>query len=114
MDQDSSTYAKDYSESGFWEKTQKFAITAGREVVETAIQLYYTMQSSNTPTWAKTVIIGALGYFISPIDAIPDIVPVVGYADDLGVLTLAAATVVAHISDDVKAKAAMQVEKWFG
>lgn len=79
-----------------------------------ALQLFYALQDSNTPAWAKAVIIGALGYFISPIDAIPDIVPMVGYADDLGVLTAAIATVAAYITDDVKAKAAAQLKKWFG
>jgi uncharacterized membrane protein YkvA (DUF1232 family) len=114
MENDPNIFAKDYSEESFWEKTQKFAKTAGKEVIETSVQLYYAMQSPNTPTWAKSIIIGALGYFISPVDAIPDIVPLVGFADDLGVLTMAAATVVAHITDDVKAKAAAQTEKWFG
>jgi uncharacterized membrane protein YkvA (DUF1232 family) len=55
----------------------------GREVIEKALWLYYAAQQPNTPLWAKTAIYGALGYFISPIDAIPDITPVIGYADDL-------------------------------
>ncbi|WP_211605080.1 YkvA family protein [Vreelandella arcis] len=47
--------------------------------------------------WAKTTIYGALGYFISPVDAIPDLAPIVGYADDIGVLAGALAMVAAHI-----------------
>lgn len=34
----------------------------------------------------KAIVIGALVYFISPIDAIPDIAPLIGYLDDLGVI----------------------------
>ena len=41
-----------------------------------------------SPLWAKTVIIGALGYLICPIDAIPDIIPGVGFTDDLVIMTL--------------------------
>ncbi|HHU79247.1 MAG TPA: DUF1232 domain-containing protein, partial [Clostridiales bacterium] len=63
--------------------------------------------------WAKATIMGALGYFISPIDAILDITPVVGYADDLGVLILALASVALLINDDVKAKAKKKLKEWF-
>jgi len=114
MDEENKGYAKDYSENSFWEKVKTFALVAGKEVIEKALQLYYTMQAPATPLWAKTVIIGALGYFISPVDAIPDIIPVVGYADDLGVLVAAIATVGTYITDDIKAKAADKLAEWFG
>jgi len=114
MSDENSKYAKDYSEESYWEKINGFAKGAGKEVVEKALQLYYSMQASNTPTWAKAVIIAALGYFISPLDAIPDIVPFVGFADDLGVLAAAIATVATYITDDVKAKAEAKLAEWFG
>ena len=41
----------------------------------------------------------ALGYFIAPVDAFPDIVPFLGFADDLGALALALSTVAVHIKD---------------
>jgi uncharacterized membrane protein YkvA (DUF1232 family) len=114
MADESMGFAKDYSESGFWEKVKSFALIAGKEVIEKALQLYYAMQAPLTPAWAKTVIIAALGYFISPVDAIPDIIPVVGYADDLGVLAAAIATVGTYITDDIKVKADAKLAEWFG
>jgi len=39
--------------------------------------------------WAKAIIIGAIIYVISPIDAIPDFIPVVGWVDDIGIVGLA-------------------------
>jgi uncharacterized membrane protein YkvA (DUF1232 family) len=114
MNEDNSGYGKDYSENGFWEKIKAFAKIAGAELIGKALQLYYTMQAPATPVWAKTVIIAALGYFISPIDAIPDAIPVVGYADDLGVLTAAVATVASYITDDIKARAKAKLVEWFG
>lgn len=114
MSEENSGYAKDYSESGFWQKVKNFGKTAGKEVVEKALQLYYAQQAPATPLWAKTVIIAALGYLISPLDAIPDIIPVVGYADDLGVLVAAIATVGTYISDDIKVKAETKLQDWFG
>lgn len=54
--------------------------------MEPALKMYYAATDADTPTWAKTTIYGALGYFISPIDVIPGITPLVGYTDDVGVL----------------------------
>ena len=54
-----------------------------------------------------------MGYFIFPLDAIPDITPVVGYSDDLGVLAMALAAVAIHIKDEHKQQAIEQLERWF-
>ena len=103
-----------FSDDGFWGKVTKFAKTAGKEVIEKALWLYYAAQNPQTPLWAKTTIYGALGYLISPIDAIPDVTPVVGYADDLGVLVAAVAAVAVYITDEVKALTAKKLKDWFG
>lgn len=79
-----------------------------------ALTLYYAMRDKETPKWARGVILGALAYFVLPIDGIPDMVPGVGFADDLGVLTAALAMVVAHITDEHKAKAKEQLRTLFG
>ncbi len=107
------TNATSFSTQGFWDKLLRCAKAAGREVVELALQLYYALQSSDTPAWAKTVIVGALGYLISPVDAIPDVIPVLGFTDDLGILVVAVGTVGIHIMDRIKAQAAAQAGKWF-
>ncbi len=99
-DEEEAKFEKEYSDDSFWDKVKKYAKIAGKNVLEPALKLYYALQDRDTPAWAKTVIIGALGYFISPIDAIPDITPVVGYSDDLGVLIAAVATVGAYIKKE--------------
>jgi len=111
---DHNEYEEAYSEAGFWEKLRKYARGAGREVVEKALLLYYAMQEEKAPAWAKATIAGALGYFIVPIDAITDLTPAVGYADDLGVLVMAIAAVAAYINDDVREKTADKMQRWFG
>ena len=103
-----------FSEGGFWDKLKHYAKSAGKEVVEKALLLYYAGNQENTPAWAKATIIGSLGYFIAPLDAIVDLTPVVGYADDLGVLALALATVATYINDEVRDKAALKMQDWFG
>ena len=104
----------EYSDNSFWDKVKTFAITAGREVIEKALWLYYAAQRPETPKWAKAAIYGALAYFISPLDAIPDITPWVGFTDDLGALAAAIAMTSAYINEDVKAKASQKLWDWFG
>lgn len=107
-------YEKEFSDDSFWDKVKNFAKSAGKDVIEKALWLYFAAQSPQTPIWAKTTIYSALGYFIFPIDAIPDIAPMVGYADDLGVLTAAIAAVAVHITEEVKEQAKQKLKDWFG
>jgi uncharacterized membrane protein YkvA (DUF1232 family) len=107
-------YEEAFTDQGFWSKLGKYAKTAGREVVEKALLLFYAAQEEKAPKWAKATIAGALGYFIVPLDAIADITPAVGYADDLGVLVLAIAAVATYINDNVRQKTAARMTAWFG
>ncbi|MCS7053909.1 MAG: YkvA family protein [Ignavibacterium sp.] len=104
-----SEYSNNYSDESFWDKVKNFAIIAGKELIEKALILFYCLQDPDTPAWAKGVIISALGYFIFPIDALPD--PI--FVDDLGVIATALATVVVHIKEEHKLKAKEQLARWF-
>lgn len=106
-------FSDQYSDEGFWDKVKNYAKAAGESVLESALKLYYAASDSDTPTWAKTTIFGALGYFIFPIDAIPDVVPVIGYSDDLGVLVAAVAATAAHIKTEHTEKAKATLAQWF-
>lgn len=110
---DNSKFANEYSDDSFWSKVKDFAKTAGESVLEPALKMYYAASDSDTPVWAKTAIYGALGYFISPIDAIPDVVPVVGFSDDLGVLCAALAATAASIKEEHAQKAKETLKQWF-
>jgi uncharacterized membrane protein YkvA (DUF1232 family) len=107
-------FEREYSDDGFWTKVRRYAKAAGIEVVERALQLYYAAQSPDTPAWAKRVIYGALGYFVLPADAIPDFIPAAGYADDLGALVMALASVAFYITPAVREKAHQKLDDWFG
>lgn len=97
----------------FW-KLKKYAVIAGKKVVYVVLLLFYTLQKENVPLRAKAIIIGSLGYFISPIDIIPDFIPVLGYTDDFGALMMALAIVSIYIDKEVKSKAKSKLESWFG
>jgi uncharacterized membrane protein YkvA (DUF1232 family) len=106
-------FQTEYSDNDFWEKTKNYAKSAGETVLEPALKMYYSLQDVDTPTWAKAIIISSLGYFISPLDVIPDLVPVAGYTDDLGVLAAAIATIAAHIKEEHSRKAKECLNNWF-
>jgi uncharacterized membrane protein YkvA (DUF1232 family) len=106
-------FSSQYSDEGFWRKVKFFAKTAGEKVLEPALKMYYATLDADTPAWAKTVLIGALGYFISPVDAIPDLIPLAGYSDDLGILIAATVTTAAHIKEIHVTKAKQTLKQWF-
>ena len=107
-------FSKEFSEESFWAKLGKSALKAGKKVVRLALALYFCLHDKDTPAWAKGVIIAALGYFIFPADAIPDVVPVAGYTDDLGGLTLAMTIVGMHVKQDHWEAADEKLKQWFG
>lgn len=113
MADDTKNYEQDYSEHAFWGKIKSSAIEAGKEVTEKALLLYYAACDPRTPACAKTTCYGALGYFISPLDAIPDMTPIVGFVDDLGVLTFAVATVAAYIDQGLRDETREKMKDWF-
>ncbi|WP_322528165.1 YkvA family protein [Salinicola sp. LHM] len=102
-----------YSDERFWGKLTRFGKRAGREVASKALQLYFVLKRPDVPLWAKSTIIGALGYFISPLDAIPDFVAGVGYTDDASVLAAALVAVSIYIDEDIKRQAESVLARWW-
>lgn len=107
-------YRDRFSEAKLWNKLKDYARQAGLKTVYMALLLFYAYKRSDTPAWAKRVIIGVLGYFISPIDIIPDLTPLIGYTDDIGMLSFGLVTIACYINDEVKGSARTQLSKWFG
>lgn len=107
-------YIEAYSEPKLFDKIKKFAKKAGIKVIYLALLLFYTLQQPETPRKAKSVIIGALGYFIFPMDLIPDFIPIAGFSDDLTALAGALVMVAMHVNEDTKRKAKERLRIWFG
>lgn len=103
-----------YSPDAFKSKLAGFARLAGRQVVEKALILYHTLQRPETPAAAKATIVGALAYFVLPVDAIADFLPGVGFTDDLGVIAAALVTISGYVTDEIRETAARQAAAFFG
>lgn len=107
------SYKDKFTQSGFIEKISKIAKRAGSKLVYAALILYYTLQSESVSLKDKTMILAALGYLISPLDVMPDAIPIAGLSDDLGVLLYVLRKVWIDIPEDVKEKAHNKLTKWF-
>ena len=107
------SYASKFSQTDFVEKISKIAKRAGAKLVYAALILYYTLQSDKVSTANKAMIIGALGYMISPLDVIPDAIPIAGLSDDLAVLLFVLKKVWTDVDPDIQAKAKERLAKWF-
>ncbi len=107
-------YSTKYTDKKLFEKLKKISLKAGKKLVYVVLLLYYTLQKDNVPKKVKAVIIGALGYFISPFDVITDFLPFLGYTDDFGALMMALAVVAIYIDKETKIRAKSRLESWFG
>ncbi len=107
------SYKDKFSQTSFIDKIAKIAKRAGSKLVYAAMVLYYTLQSDKVSIKDKAIIIGALGYLISPLDVVPDAIPIAGLADDLGVLIMVLKKVWGQVNEDVKTKAKDKLSKWF-
>lgn len=107
-----SEFEDKYSDTGFWDKVSDSAKSAGREAIEKALTLYYVMTDKGTSVANKAIAVGALGYFISPVDAIPDVIAGLGYTDDVGVMIAALTALSTSITDEIKKKSADKTKEW--
>lgn len=90
-----------------------FALLAGQQVNYAVLLLYYVMVDPKIAIKQRMAIAAALGYFIFPADAIPDITPIIGFSDDLGVLIFALTQIYVHITPEIKEKARQKMNEWF-
>ena len=102
-----------YSKSAFVEKISRVAKRAGSKLIYAALILYYTLESGSVSLKDKALILGALGYLISPLDVIPDAIPIAGLSDDMAVILLILKSVWGDVNDDVKNKAQEKLRQWF-
>lgn len=88
---------------GFWHKVRA---NLGRvPFIEDALAAYYCATDNATPRHVQAALIGALVYFVAPIDLIPDVVVGLGYVDDAAVLAGVIASVRKYLTPDHYAKA---------
>ncbi len=106
-------FKKYFSVDELWKKVAKVAKAAGLKAIYAVLLLYYVSVDSATPWKAKAIIYGALGYFIFPLDFLPDAMPFVGYTDDMAALTAALKAVWQYITPHIHDRAFQRLQTWF-
>ena len=96
-----------------WRRIMGHAGSIGQQTVYAVLLMYYAFRRKGIPIYARSIIIGTLGYFLATFDAIPDLSPVIGYTDDLGVLSFGLVTIAAYINDDIRVKARRMLQVIF-
>jgi uncharacterized membrane protein YkvA (DUF1232 family) len=94
---------------GFWPKLRRVA----RRIpfIDELLAAYYCTLDPKTPIQAKAVLMGALAYFVLPVDVIPDFIAGFGFTDDATVLYAAIRSVAGHIRDDHRTRARALLDK---
>jgi uncharacterized membrane protein YkvA (DUF1232 family) len=92
----------------FWQKAKRVA--AGLPFAEDLLAAYYCAFDQATPPQVKAVLVGALAYFVLPIDFLPDLLPLMGFADDAAVLLAALRLVAGNIRPEHRTAARAALE----
>ena len=82
----------------FWRKLA--AVAARIPFAEDLLAAYYCAFDRTTPLAVKATLVGAIAYFVLPVDAIPDVMPILGFTDDAAVLTAALRLVASHVTPE--------------
>ncbi|MEM8687287.1 MAG: YkvA family protein [Pseudomonadota bacterium] len=96
-------------DEGFWGKMGRYA--AHVPFAKDALALYYCARDPQTPMHAKGILLAALAYFILPTDAMPDLLPVLGFTDDAAVVALAIAKIRQHLKPEHNEQAEAKLEE---
>jgi len=84
---------------------RRYVSAASYKFYYIVLLFYYAYRNSDTPSWARNIILGTVAYILNPIDAIPDLTPFIGMTDDLGVISFALVTIACYIDEDVRNQA---------
>ena len=107
------SFGSEYSEQGLKEKLSKIARKAGIKMAYAVLVAFYAVQSDTLSFKEKARLYGALGYFILPVDLIPDTILGMGYSDDFAALLYVLHTVSSNITPEVKQRARERLYSWF-
>jgi uncharacterized membrane protein YkvA (DUF1232 family) len=107
-------YTDAYSDDRLFDKILIFAKEFGIKLIYVALLLYFVLQKEDLPIKIKATIIGALGYFILPLDLINDLIPGIGQLDDMVALLFALGVAAFYVDQNVKNKAKAKLHDWFG
>ena len=103
-------YSKYYSEGDFLKKLSSVSGKLGSGLLYYFVVLYYLVSDRDIPFKTRLLFIAALGYFILPSDLIADVIPELGFTDDLAFISYAFSTANDYITPELQEKARQKVD----
>jgi len=85
-----------------------------RAIKKDILTLYFALRDKRTPWYAKVIIGLIVGYALSPIDLIPDFIPIIGYLDDIIILPLGILLALRLIPTEVIEDCRKHADDWKG
>jgi len=104
-------YSKYFNESGLFIKLGNVAGLLGQKALYSVVIMYYLMFDKNIPLKVRTVFMASLGYFILPTDLVADFLPVIGFADDIALISYVIANAIEHITPEIRQKASVKLSR---
>lgn len=83
-----------------------------RRIKRDGVMLWFACRDPRTPGWLKAMAFGVVAYALSPIDLVPDFIPVLGYLDDVILLPVLIWLIVRWLPDDVARDCRQQAAAW--
>lgn len=108
-----SKYKKYFSIKRLSQKVSTSLDHFGQKGLYSVLLLLYAFKHKDTPFWAKNVVVGVLGYFISPFDVISDFTPIFGYTDDMSLVAFGLVAIASYVNEEVRFKARREFVKWY-
>lgn len=112
--QHASDFEQYFSESKLTDKVASVAKKAGATAIYPAMLLFELLKSDDVPVEKKTLIVGSLGYFILPVDFLPDAVLGMGFTDDIAVMTMGLRASLDYLTSDLSSSVKAQLHTWLG
>ncbi len=109
----STNYSKYFSESKLLRKLHRSAEKLGIKLLFYVFILYFLVSDKDIPLKTRLVFMAALGYFILPMDLISDLLPGLGFTDDLTFILYALSTGSEYITEEIKEKAKTKINNMF-
>jgi len=99
-------------EERFWKKLKR--VLSRVPFAEDLVAAYYCAIDPETPGYVRAVLLGAVAYFVLPIDMIPDVLAGLGFTDDASVIAAAVAAVGRHLQPQHRRRAKLALEQIAG
>ncbi|HJN06776.1 MAG TPA: DUF1232 domain-containing protein [Bacteroidales bacterium] len=101
-----------YDEVQLFNKLRVIGKKIGSQVIYYVLIMYMLISDSKIPIKIRLVFMAALGYLILPTDLVADLIPAIGFTDDIAFLTYAISNAQEYITPEVRNRAKEKLGQW--